>query len=349
MFGYIPQDLSFQVSHAAFLLICLIPLALAQILYFRYQKKMERAFASPSLLNSLLIPRSSIIQHTKNFFWLLILSLITLALMEPVGNKRYDTMPLNSSSIELPHQIVFLIDASASMGVLDGYHGESRLDSAKAIIENLLHDLKGQTVSLYAFTSELTPLVPPTFDVLFTRMMLHELQINEGGVGGTDIEHALEKMNTELLSQSPHQETFLVLLTDGGEISDDSAMMSSIGEAEKNHIHLITVGLGSLSPQIIPHVTFQGKPVTSQLQPQILEALAKKYDGRFYHANDWNAFNCAESITQEIAQNLTHERQRIVPVTDLKLSYSRYFQIPLGMAIVFYFINLSLNKRKRKT
>ena len=72
------------------------------------------------------------------------------------------------------------------MAVVDTRVGESRLDYAKEIIDELVSQLDGEEVALYSLTSEMTLLVPPTNDYLYLRLMLHQVGYNEGDVYGTD-------------------------------------------------------------------------------------------------------------------------------------------------------------------
>lgn len=343
---FLPQDLSFNNPQAIFLMLLLIPLLIFMIMTSRVQKNAESAWAlSPSLQKHLIISRSPVFKHTKIIFWIFINALLVFALMDPIGDKRYEIS--SSNTLEKNRQVVFLVDTSASMGVLDSFNRISRLDGSKTVMENILSRLSYQPASLYAFTSELTPLVPPTLDRIFTRIAIHQMHLNEGDVEGTSLKNALEGLKTTLQSQSQQQEPFIILFSDGGETDGSSSeeIINSLKDL-KPSIHLITVGCGSSSPQIIPHVTFQGKPVSSKLEPHILQGLASTYRGVFYKANEWNAFDLSNAIIKQIENTPSEENQAHIQ-TNEHLTYKDYYQIPLGLALLFYVINLLLPDVKK--
>ncbi len=68
---------------------------------------------------------------------------------------------------------------------------------------------------MYAFTSELTSLVPPTLDYLFARIMLGELHINEGDVGGTLFAPVLEQLKNKILQDKSAYAHTIILFSDG--------------------------------------------------------------------------------------------------------------------------------------
>lgn len=111
-----------------------------------------------------------------------------LALMDPVLHVVSEQFVSESSPVQTTtvrrkaHDVVFLLDVSASMGVKDGRLSRSRLDYAKELIDEIVARLHGETVSLYTFTSKVAQVVPGTMDYLYLRMLLRDVEVNSTGV-----------------------------------------------------------------------------------------------------------------------------------------------------------------------
>jgi Ca-activated chloride channel family protein len=205
------------------------------------------------------------------------------------------------------------------MKVAPSTEGQSRLDTAKMVMQDILQGLQGQTVSLYAFTSELTPIVPPTLDYLFTRLAIKNLHIDEGGVGGTRFGPVLTELKKE-----------------------------AFPDPKQTHLHLLTVGIGSLEAEPIPNVTFKDKPVLSKLEPEILKELASRERGQYLMANSGNSWDLAQKILSEIKNNRLSDsaemqsERKVAAIQQQDFIFDLYYQIPIGIALFFYLLNLLL-------
>ncbi len=213
------HSITFQFPSAGLFILLLIPFFVGHFVLTRYRQKQQNVYASSHLLPHLLIARASTFRRTKIVVWALIWILACLALMDPLSNVRYlssHSASLNQPQV-VPHEIIFLVDTSASMLVPDGYDKHTRLESAKSILKSILRQLQGQTVSLYAFTSQTTHVVPPTLDYLFTRLSIEELHINQGNVGGTRLAPVLNALKEQASSKIVSKYQTVILLTDGGD------------------------------------------------------------------------------------------------------------------------------------
>jgi Ca-activated chloride channel family protein len=364
------HEILFYFPKVGFLIFLLIPFFVGQLALTRYRQKQQLAYASSRLLPRLIIPRSSLLRITKIGGWALIWTLACLALMEPFGNIRYSSLSPQSSALHAtssrnaPHEIIFLVDTSASMRVPDGPDGQTRLEAAKAIMEDILRQLHGQTVSLYAFTSELSALVPPTLDYIFTRLVIKDLQIDQSGVGGTRFASVLIALRKQAFPEPSPKHYTIIMLTDGGDTQletlkgaareqERQAILTAISDPEQLHVQLFTVGLGSLQAQPIPDVTLEGKPVLSKLEPEILEQLAVHERGKYYRAEEWTSQDLARELMTQMEENdltsakrLSAER-KVTPIKKEDVIVDLYYQIPLGLALLFYFLNLLLPDVRR--
>lgn len=365
------RDILFNLPQAGFLLLLLLPFLYGQFTLRYYRQRQQQKYASLMLLSRLLTPRSSSLTYTKIAGWTLVWVLICVALMEPFGNVRYSSLgayspssPTHATPHIVPHEVIFLVDTSASMRVPDGPEGEIRLEEAKVIMEDIIRQLRGQTISLYAFTSELSAVVPSTVDYLFTRLSIKELHINEGDVGGTRLAPVLAALQQQAFPEPSPKRYTVIMLTDGGDTQlealkgtaqeqERQAILNAIPNPQQLHVRLFTIGLGSLTPQPIPNVTFEGKPVLSKLEPDILKQLAAQERGLYYMAQEWTSWDLAQEFIAQMGeeelieqQKFQQERQVAVIKKD-DILVDLYYQIPLGLALLFYLLNFLLPDVRR--
>lgn len=362
------RDILFNFPQAGMLILLTLPFFIGQFLLSRYRKKMQFAYAPSSVLSRLLTARSPTLRYTKIVGWGIIWSLASLALMEPFGNIRYSSLSTSSPSAvqpyATPHEIIFLVDTSASMRVPDGYNGQTRLETAKVIMEDILRQLHGQTVSLYAFTSELSSVVPSTLDYIFTRLAINDLHIDEGDVGGTLFAPILTSLKQQAFPEPSDKRTTIFMFSDGGDTQLEAltgnerekkseAILNAIPNPEQLHVRLFTIGIGSLKAQAIPNVSFEGKPVESKLEPEILQSLAEHERGKYYMAEKWTSWNLAQDLMEQSNKNFqptssgTHAERKVAPIHKEDVIVDLYYQIPLGLALLFYFLNLLLPDVRR--
>lgn len=365
------REIFFNLPQAAFLLLLLLPLLAGQFFLSRYRKKQQLAYAPAETIARLLTPRSPLFTLTKIAGWSLIWILCCAALMEPFGNIRYPSLPAQSSPSQTqlkpfyaPHEVIFLVDTSASMGVPDGTDGSTRLEEAKNIMEDIMRQLNGQTVAIYAFTSELSAVVPPTVDYLFVRLSIKELHIDEGDVGGTRFAPVLTSLQQDAFPQPTSKRFTIFMLTDGGDTQlealtgsareqEKQAILAAISNPQKFHVRLFTIGIGSLKPQPIPHVMDEGKPVQSKLEPEILKELASKNRGIYYNGGEWTSWDLAQDLKKEMGDDpiinpLEAQAERQVNMAKQEDAIvDWYYQIPLGLALLFYLINYLLPDVRR--
>lgn len=351
-------DVYFDFPQAAYLFLFLIPMLIGMYALHHYRQRKMKNYTDTSHLPLLMYPRSVFISHLKNACLAGAWILIVIAFMNPKGNIKYaptsqDVMEESSVPKRKVHDVILFVDTSASMGVNDARNGETRLENAKEISSELVGQLNGQLVSLYAFTSALTRLVPPTFDYLFTRLMIKELQINEGDVGGTDLKTVLQNLKEQVFAQQKAKLYTLVILSDGGdnqlekEQGDSrqqrqNEISSVFSDAKELNLRIFTIGTGSLAGGVVPNVTVGVQPVTSKLDQSVLQELAQVGRGEYYAANEFNSWNLAHLLAEKIDQDSPYEEQTekrlVIPPTKEEISSDHYFQIPLGLALLLLLI-----------
>lgn len=266
------------------------------------------------------------------------------------------------------HEVIFLLDASASMGVADTRVGTTRLEVAKEIIDEIVGRLHGDSVALYAFTSEVTQLVPSTVDYLFLRLLLRRVGINEGDVAGTDFAEALDGVARRHFDPRLQKQRTLVIFTDGGDTKLEAAkgeereqqLRALLGRVpQSDRISTYCVGLGSHGGEVIPGVTFGGKPVRSTLDESFLARLAEEGRGKYYFADDYSAMSLADALVAEFHERAEEEEGIAIEVSGLLQStgggdepqewiLKRYFQLPLLFAILALAGEIAVMMRVRR-
>ncbi len=265
------------------------------------------------------------------------------------------------------HAVVFLIDASASMEVSDARVGGSRFDQAKELVDEVISGLDGQSVAIYAFTSELTTVVPLTTDYLFARLMTRELRTNEGDVAGTDLLKALDGVRIKHLDLTEIMKT-VVVLSDGGDTQLEGlageerakairAILSRIGDRPRPHLQLFTVGLGTPQGDVVPGVEYEGKPIRSSLDEPLLRLLAERGGGQYYFANAYSTFaiatelrrriEAADEFVTEIGGRLLKGKLEETVEKSIETTYDEYHRYPLALAILCLCMALALPETRK--
>lgn len=350
----IPSDFNFKEPEIALLLLALPLLFFFYWLLYHYRQKAISQIADAALLSQVLIPRSKSIYWSKCMAFTIAWIAGTLALMQPRGNAHYPSGHAQEKKNEQrlkSQEVILLIDTSSSMDIADSRNGMARFDYAKDIADQLVSSLKGESVSLFGFTSEVTPLSPATMDYLFVRLMLRQMQINEGGVAGTNIVKALQDLHTYVLSLPPGRLKRIILMSDGGDTALDampdserektiSSLLDLFDNAPSLNLHIDTIGLGSHQGGVVPNVTYQGNPVYSTLEEELLKRIARRGNGLYIEANAMPSPDIADRLALKLQEDAAHAPAiAAMPLTSQTkvVLYDDYYQIPLALAILSLF------------
>lgn len=328
----IPADLIYGNISAVYLLIFALIIPLLGWNLYVYRKKKLGNFASSDILNQLLVQRSQYNFWGKVIALSLAVIFGVISLMEPIGNGHYPT----GAKVKLPteeintrrrvNDVIFVVDSSASMGATDTRTGVSRLDSAKEIVDEIISRLHGESISLWAFAGEPAKLSPLTMDYFFVRMMLKQMDYNEGDVPGTNIENVLSVIRKEYYSTISTKHRTIVLLSDGGE-DEPLTIANTVDQADILNLRVYTVGMGSKEGKIIPGI----KPdVISKLEPSLLQQLAEKGRGKYYIANDYTAIQLAEDVATRINNESKFEefKEKLPAISSEEIIYDLSSNFP---------------------
>lgn len=284
-----------------------------------------------------------------------------LALMQPVGNGRETTLAGlvprdNLVKKRKLHDVIFVIDASASMGIKDGRNGSVRLDQAKEIADQILQQLDGQQVSLYAFTADSIQLSPPTFNLFYVRGMVNGIMLREGGSAGTDLKAVLETIHQKFIAKPKSKLRTIILLSDGGDtriealssLSKNAAVHELADLVKDPHTRLFAIGMGTPQGGAVPNVLEGGQPVIENLKADILQPLAASARGKYYPAYEVSIQAIAEDIVRIINQDNPFLSQgEAITSSQAPVIYVQYFQIPLAISMIMLLIGLLFPNRLR--
>ena len=385
------RDFEYGYPSGVYWILALPVIAVLYWLAYRNWLKALSLFAAAGVLEKMACRSSRALKLTMAMLVGLAWVMGVLAFMQPRGSARYlgeeseggevleeEVKEENLGRVQSivqkrkAHDVVFLLDTSASMSVTDTRTGVTRLEQAKELVEEMVANLEGQNVALYAFTSEVTPVVPLTLDYLYTLLQLKRVQINEGDVAGTDLMEALSEIQQRHLKKGKNHLKTVVLLTDGGDTRLESApasqreqeleaILSRVKGSEEQNFRLFTVGLGSRQGEVIPDITFDGKPVRSSLDEELMEKLSKLGRGRYYFANEYSLLGIAKDvkkqmdqdspfIEEEIREEVVGEVARTVEGEGpQELVYDRYFQLPLTIGFFALLVAICLPKVRRNS
>ncbi len=366
------RSIQYDYGQAAWLLFGGVLLALAFLSLYRYRRRCLSAFADQTLLEVLVEKRQPAAFWLKSALCCLAFICGVLALTQPKGNARYvpalpghkaEQAAFTGVARKKMHEVILLLDASASMGVADGNGGSTRLAVAKEIVDEIISRLSGESVSLLAFTSATSLLVPATTDYFFTRLMLRQIEINEGESAGTDIKQALENVRKRYFEKVSAIPKTLILLSDGGDTHYESLpaqarqqylteITKPVAAAVQNHLRIYAVGIGSSQGKVVPGVEFEGSPVLSAVDDTLLRTLSRIGQGQVWLVEKTTPMQVAHAIIDAMAEQTIFEEEpaNLPPVEGgaNERIYDLYFQLPLAFAIIALALFLLIPDTRRR-
>lgn len=189
--------------------------------------------------------------------------------------------------------IMICVDLSKSMDAFDIQ--PTRLEKIKFEMKRIVAAFNSDRVGVIIFSSEAFMQCPLTYDQnalnLFIETMNSSLVPASGTDFGPPLRMALDKLEEDDKNApaSQSKSKVIILISDGedfGEETDDVAR-----DVEKADIKLFTLGIGTAKGGNIyagngVKKDRQGNVVVTKLNPDALQALAKKTDGQYFEINE---------------------------------------------------------------
>lgn len=246
------------------------------IVFFRLKKN------TPLQEKSVNYTSKKTLQNIRITSLVLSLAFLCIAFLEPVGLMKTPGTQAEGADC------IWLLDVSKSMDARDMDEGASRLERAKAFIEeySIAHPNNRYGLVIFAGTTRLvSPLTSDYSSLLTFLSSIDSKSIREGGTNFSEaLKLSLERFDTT--EQTPH---VIVLLSDGGDEEDlpDTASLRNI--FTKENTFLVSLGMGGTDPVPLSvgknpfgetvYKKYEGELVLTSLQRENLKELAKQGNG----------------------------------------------------------------------
>lgn len=253
---------------------------------------------------------------------LIVLMLIVVALSRPVQEEA-----LQEASIEAK-DIIIALDVSYSMKAED--IKPTRYAFAKETVTALLEQNPGDNIMLIAFTTNPLLLSPPTTDHALIHVALQNLNPEFILTKGTSLEKLFKKLGGMKLGHKN-----LILITDGGEEDALDKLSTLVQSAD---ISLTILALGTKQGTTIK--TKDGSLlkdkednlVISRVNPMLSE-LASSVSGTYVTPS-----STAQATAAELNEAIQVNERQAQNVEKMQRRYLELYQIPLGLALVLFFM-----------
>jgi len=247
--------------------------------------------------------------------------LLVFTLARPVKEESLQEADIQGRNL------VIALDVSYSMRASD--IPPTRYIFAKQTIKEFLKNNPTDNVMLLAFTSNPLLLSPPTTDHTLINIALESLNPEFILTKGTSLKKLFKK-----LARMDQENKTLILITDGGEEHDASALAEIL---QQTNMSLITLALGSAHGTTVATQTGkwlkdkQGNLVISRLNP-VLKDLSSLMQGSYLEAQATPA-QTADVITEAL-----QTQAQIQQSQKMQHHYLELYQIPLFMALVLFLL-----------
>ncbi|MFC1453960.1 VWA domain-containing protein [Verrucomicrobiota bacterium] len=271
------MNLQFVNGWVLFLVWAVPALAFLWFMLFKQKRKAIQSFLAKPMLSKL-APASK----PSRFYWQLALVqigfiLILIAAARPQWGMEERTV------FQRGRDLIIALDVSRSMLARDVH--PNRLLRAKADIQDLLRELRGDRVALIAFRGHAVQLCPLTTDYSFLEQILDGVTVESAPGGETNIGDAIDKALAAFeTDEGAHRA--MILISDGEDLAGQAK--ASAERAKSKGIVIFTVGLGDPKGATIPGatkkepvMTYQGKKVISKLQHETLKEIADITGGAY--------------------------------------------------------------------
>ncbi len=322
-----------------FWLLLAIPVVLLfYVILLLWQRRTRRKFAGAGMFSFLTPNRSSFKPAVKIIFFLLALTALVIALVNPKIGTKLETVKRQGVDI------VFAIDVSKSMEAED--IAPSRLEKAKQLVRQIVNNLAGDRVGIIAYAGSAFPQLPITTDYASAKMFLQALNTDMVSSQGTAISDAID-LATTFYDDEQQTNRVLFVISDG---EDHEGNVESIAEeAAKKGIKIFTIGVGTEKGGPIPikrngvvlnyKKDNQGETVITKLDPQTLKDIASATDGEYIKGN------VTSNVVDKVKDALQHIEKTEYEAKEFA-DYKSQFQWFLGLGLLLLFLDIFLLERK---
>ncbi len=322
-------------------LLFILPVLALLFLYVQiWKKKKQREFGDIELVKKLSPEKSTFKPVLKFGIVLLAISMLVLGLVNPkIGTK---VEKVKREGID----IVFAVDVSKSMLAED--IAPNRLEKSKQIVSQIINNLGSDRIGIVAYAGSAFPVLPITTDYNSAKMFLQSMNTGMVSSQGTSLNEAIE-LATKYFEGSANTSKLMIMISDGEDHSDgaDEAAI----EAKKAGMKIITIGVGTATGGPIPlkqngvlesyQLDNEGKVVTTKLNQEVLEKLAKTANGGYVNGSN------TKGVVDFIKKSLDNIQKTEFEATETA-NFQSQFQWFLGIGFFLLLLDIFLLERKTK-
>lgn len=324
-------------------LLLVFPPALIGFFWWSFRKRelLMKQFIQARLLPGLVSGVSTTRQKIRLGCLVIAVAFVIVALARPQWGFIWEEVKVRGVDI------LVAIDTSKSMLAQD--IAPNRLTRAKLAALDLMQLAESDRLGLIAFAGEAFLQCPLTIDDTAFRQSVEALDVNTIPQGGTAVAEAITTAQTAFKEGDNHR--VLVLMTDGED--HDSGALEAAQKAAQTGLKIYTIGIGTAEGELLRikdaqgHEDYvrdeQGNVVKSHLNERLLQEIASATDGGFYLPLR-GAKTMDTLYEQGLAKLPKSEHQQ-----KLVKRFEERFQWPLGLAILFFLVEILLPERKRES
>lgn len=271
------MNLQFVNGWVLLLVWAVLALAAGAALIFRRKQAALKAFLAEPMLAKLAPPARPAFFYWQVFFAGLGLCLLLAAAARPQWGSE------EKQVFQRGRDLIIALDVSRSMLARDVH--PNRLLRAKADIQDLLRELRGDRVALVTFRGKAIPLCPLTVDYAYLEQILDDVTTESAPRGETNIGDAIYKALAAFESDAGSHRA-MILISDGEDLAGQAKAAAE--KAKEKGVVIFTVGLGNPEGTTIPglsksdpRLTYQGKEVITRLHHETLREIAEITGGAY--------------------------------------------------------------------
>ena len=256
--------------------------ALLLAMVYRWNYRKQPFYTYP--LTQLLVNEGCVIQfpYKKIVYGLRLVILVGLAILMARPQLVDQLSKVNVEGID----IMLVIDVSGSMQLFDSLQDQRRrIDVAKQEAIAFIKKRENDPVGVVLFGNEAISRCPLTLDKKMLAHIIEEYELGMINPEGTMIIRGLV-MALNRMRKSDAKSKIIILLTDGEPTPGDLDMRVALQMAEKQHVKIYTIGIGSDQGGFYEHPLFGVQQARVPLNKNLLHTLASATGGKFFQAKD---------------------------------------------------------------
>lgn len=327
----------FYYSEYLYALILLPVCLIASLLSYLYRRREWIRFAPKHEMRALLMPdRVGVKRIIKDILLIAAVGFILFALARP-------QTPGNIAKAEEERGIEVMLCIDVSNSMLSPDVAPSRISFTRRILDKLLDGRGSDKVGIVVFAQDAYVQLPITTDLKTAKEFLQNVSPDMLSSQGTDIAEAINLSSTAFSDRKDIGKAIIVI-TDGE--SHEGGAEEAAQRAKDAGIRVSVIGIGTEGGGIIPFEQGylkdeHGQPVTTKLNREMCEALARAGGGIYAQSSSTNEI--VKAIESELK---TLPRARIG--TSNRAGYIEHYAPWIAVAGILLFLELFIMQRRNR-